>query len=35
VGRDVVMGADLEAESHRTIRLEEAGQLPDASSSVE
>jgi GTP cyclohydrolase II len=35
VGRDVVMGADLEAESHRTIRLEEAGQLPDASSSVD
>ena len=35
VGRDLVLGADLEAESQRTIRLEEAGQLPDASTPVE
>ncbi|MGH2776765.1 MAG: GTP cyclohydrolase II [Actinomycetota bacterium] len=35
VGRDVVFGADLGAESHHTVRLEEAGQLPDASTPVE
>jgi GTP cyclohydrolase II len=30
VGRDVVLGADLEAEAQRTIGLEEADLLPDA-----
>ncbi len=35
VGRDLVLGADLEAESQRTIRLEEADQLPDASTPAE
>ena len=35
VGRDVVLGADLGAESQRTLRVEEAGQLPDASTSID
>ena len=35
VGRDVVLGADLGAESHHTLRLEEVGHLPDTSTSVE
>lgn len=35
VGGDVVLGADLGAESHHTPRLEEAGHLPDTSASVE
>jgi len=35
VGRDVVLGADLGAESHQTMRLEETGHLPDTSTSVE
>lgn len=34
VGRDVVVGADLETESHRTLRLEAAGRLSDGSTSV-